>query len=288
MTSSLPHNAARRRTRGFTLVEALVVMGIILALISILLPTVNRMQKVATRTRMAADLNLISQALDQYREKFGDYPRPASNLGSTSGAVVLCWSLLAPGPATQDGFDGMGFRPRGTGQGEVYGPYLTPDRLKIGTLSTNKDNLVLAPTSGTTYDDTKTLIGDYYDHVILYFPANLSVPPTTAYVKSYTPGTVPPQATYNFSENSAFNAKPNYLTQKVFAYRVGAHKNPGGNPAIITATDTAVATGPYILWSPGPDGVFGPQIDPTFNTATGEDDDVTYPELDPVPKGFTP
>jgi type II secretory pathway pseudopilin PulG len=260
----------------------LVVMGIILLLIALLLPAIQRAYQTAMRTGMAADLQVISEALDSYRTQFGDYPRSGSS-PAVGGPRLLCWALIAPGPATSDGADGPGFRIRGT-QGTIYGPYLPMDRFPIGTLS--GDSVIPVPT-GTAYSDTSAIIGDRYNHVILYCPAYTSVNPTTKIGGSFTVGSTP-TSYYNYSDISGY-VSGGYLTSKVFAYRLG---DPG------TGTIVPATTAPYILWSAGPDGAFGPQTaltnDPVTGVsdglqhATGQDDDVTYPELNQVPVGFVP
>src|SRR4051812_6524170 len=71
------HRSARsRRSMGFTLVELLVVIGIIMTLAAILLPALNTAYRNASRARMAGDLQAIVTALEAYKADFGDYPRP--------------------------------------------------------------------------------------------------------------------------------------------------------------------------------------------------------------------
>ena len=53
--------------RGFTLLELLIVIGIIVLLATILLPMLQRVHTQARRTSMAADLEIISQALEAYK-----------------------------------------------------------------------------------------------------------------------------------------------------------------------------------------------------------------------------
>jgi len=72
-----PGNIRRRPLErgGFTLVELLVVIGIIATLIAILVPVINAAQHRASRTRIGMELGAIAAALESYRDGYGDYPR---------------------------------------------------------------------------------------------------------------------------------------------------------------------------------------------------------------------
>src|SRR5947209_3846474 len=125
-----------RRLAAFSLPEMLLVIGLIAVLVAITAPLAGILYHSASRSRIKADLSTIGTALEAYKLDHRDYPR-SSLYQPINGSVLLCWALIAPGPATStdpkvvsDGFDGPGFRSRGA-QGQVYGPYIQVDRFKL-------------------------------------------------------------------------------------------------------------------------------------------------------------
>src|SRR4051812_41748516 len=80
-----------RRRGGFTLIEMLVVIGIIVLLAGLTIPMVVKARRSAGRTKLASDFGTISQALEEYKNTFGDYPRVEQ---PNTGFAVLGRALI--------------------------------------------------------------------------------------------------------------------------------------------------------------------------------------------------
>src|SRR5512135_3015670 len=69
---------------GFTMVELLVVIVIIALLLALLLPAINGAVRSARNAAVSAEINQLSQALADFKSKYGDYP-PSRILLSENG-----------------------------------------------------------------------------------------------------------------------------------------------------------------------------------------------------------
>ena len=72
-------NQHSKTGRGFTLVELLVVIGIIVLLVGILLPVVNGARRSAWNAASQAQLNRLVSAITAYEQDFRSYPGPLSD-----------------------------------------------------------------------------------------------------------------------------------------------------------------------------------------------------------------
>jgi type II secretory pathway pseudopilin PulG len=98
----------KTKKSGLTVVEILVVLGIIALLVGMLLPAVHTVQKMAKDTKQRAQLTAIELGLAAFKNDYGDYPpsewwNPGGARQDYCGAQKLAEALL--------GWDLLGFHP---------------------------------------------------------------------------------------------------------------------------------------------------------------------------------
>ncbi len=108
--------AVKRKYSGMTLIEILMVAGIIVVIAGLLIPATTLVRKVAKETKQRAELGTIELAITTFKNDYGDYPPSDYTGGDYGGAQklteALCgWDLLGFHPNSRwrsDGQDGSG------------------------------------------------------------------------------------------------------------------------------------------------------------------------------------
>jgi hypothetical protein len=153
---------------------------------------------------------------------------------STATTDTRYWAPFDP----RDGAEGVGFKTR-VGAGKTYGPYVDPTKFK-------SRGSALIDSSGAA---------------ILYFPAkpgqtNITDATTASYVG---PG---PRFQYNLTDNLAAFRRSNEAATTVAQGRIQVMLNDLNLNRTLdkaaTSNAEAAIDKPYLLWSPGPDGMYGP------------------------------
>jgi prepilin-type N-terminal cleavage/methylation domain-containing protein len=76
------------KTKGFTIVEMLTVMGIIAILIGLLVPALNQVKDYSKQIQQKAQFHSIDVAMEMFKNNFGAYPDSFDNLGLSTIAPV--------------------------------------------------------------------------------------------------------------------------------------------------------------------------------------------------------
>ncbi len=93
----------RGKKRGFTIVELLTVMSIIIILMSIMVPALNRVRRFAKKVEQRAQFYAIEKALEEYRDDHDD-AYPDSSQFDTDPCQPYCGAMkLAEAMIGQDG-----------------------------------------------------------------------------------------------------------------------------------------------------------------------------------------
>ena len=82
--------------RAFTLMELLVVVGIILVLMGLLVPAVGMARRASQRAKTVATIGQVAAAIDQYRSLNAVYPERWPKPASTDPAIAAIDGALTP------------------------------------------------------------------------------------------------------------------------------------------------------------------------------------------------
>ena len=92
-------NLARPRVRnriGFTLIEILVVISIIAILAGMLIPVIGAVRRRGQVTATVLEIQNLKAAIEQYKQKFGDYPPDGSNAVVFQRHIRIAFPRIAP------------------------------------------------------------------------------------------------------------------------------------------------------------------------------------------------
>lgn len=146
-----PRNLDRRqKERGFSLIELLVVVAILLILVAIAVPNFARAKAAANTSSAAGSLKSIHQAAETYDSTFGVYPVSFAEMSSGTTAGTSACGSADDLPATWTGtptLDGFVFT---YGQGNGVKPSTYPNGCTDGF---NGFSAVAVPSSNSTGND---------------------------------------------------------------------------------------------------------------------------------------
>jgi type II secretory pathway pseudopilin PulG len=144
----------KRKRSGLTVIEILVVVGIIALLVGMLIPAVSTVRRMAKEVKQKAQFTAIDLALAAFKDDYGDYP-PSDHFSwladiqqyeDSSGAqklaeALLGWDLLGFHPDSGFRADGMNRWPYEAADGTRHAPgaYFLYNRADIPGVPINPD-----------------------------------------------------------------------------------------------------------------------------------------------------
>jgi prepilin-type N-terminal cleavage/methylation domain-containing protein len=155
----------RNREKGFSLIELLVVVAIIMVIVAIAIPNLMRTRMTANETSAVGSLSALNTACITYLTIYGGYPAALSNLGpanpATSTAADLIDSVLASGAKGGYNFSYSAGPRDAAGRVNVYS--VTAEPVSLGstgqrTFYTDQSGVIRSNTGGPA-DATSTPIG---------------------------------------------------------------------------------------------------------------------------------
>jgi len=159
------NNQMRNKQKGFSLIELLIVVAIILIIAAIAIPNLLRAKIAANQASAVGSLRTLNTACIAYSTSYGTFPAALTNLGpigssgtASSTSSDLIDSVLASG--TKSGYT---FKYTPGSSNQSYSVTATP--IAVGTTGqsmyyTDQSGVIRVDTSGTGASATSTPIGN--------------------------------------------------------------------------------------------------------------------------------
>ncbi len=258
--------------KAFSLIELLVVIGILAVLVGILFPVVGRVRRAAYGASTAQSISTLQAAIQQYWSTFNGYPfarfgavgataYSGPSMTSSESLVVLLQGGIQFNPGTTYTFNAAD-----VGRGPVSFNLRNPKRYTPFGGVKHSDGTMNALTETSLYSDT--VVPEFIDSFpepmpILYAPADTSIATKYAWSTFSAYGTPAPSAsTTQFDQvtpNNTANAEREY-----FSDPSSKVTTPSVNFTRYRNADT------YVLIAAGPDRKFGTKDDQTNFGTPGE------------------
>lgn len=184
-------NRVIARRAGFTLVEMLVVIGIIAVLAALLLPAVMRAMNSARNTAIALEVNQLASAIEAYKQDKGDYPPNFRERTVVERHLRKCYPKIDPqyvqaflGTVFPSGVNTLTNPVIDEGESLVFWLSMTDSDPRFPFLSYfNPNNLTASPKKYYDFDQTR-LINSVPNDLVPAYRAKFSKDSVYIYIDS--------------------------------------------------------------------------------------------------------
>lgn len=262
------HN--RTRQRGFTVLELMTVVGVILVLIGILIPVVNVALRNSKKNAIISMTNAIKTGLQQYEADFSGFP-PSNHeelgdnkigrlMNQWEGGEILTQMMIGhlsdrDNEGTPlDGYQGLGFRAN-FDKGRVYGPYVD---------IRSEANITESPITGSTHSNALvfTVVGSGVKTPILYYKGRSSTAFRSGDFDKTASSILGRQGRFNTEENAKLADPPSGRDpDKVVEFLKTPRDKDGPTDEFKDSLRASMNTAKYLLIGAGVDDIFGTEDD---------------------------
>src|ERR1700751_4013314 len=120
----------RNKEKGFSLIELLIVVAIILIIAAIAIPNLLRSKMAANEASAVGSMRTLNTAAVTYSTTYGGYPATLANMGpaspATSTSADLVDSVLAGGAKSGYSFSWSSGTPDASGNIQSYASFASP------------------------------------------------------------------------------------------------------------------------------------------------------------------